>query len=113
MRTRCSWGEIAKASSWFICRCLIKLGICARSDVYCSFFFTLQEFAKELISLVDAMSRICNVQRETGWRRLLRPWNYVRNRIRRLRTSSSEKRKSGLKRRFCMFCDLHRRRSLR
>ncbi|KAH8107675.1 Fusaric acid resistance protein-like-domain-containing protein [Cristinia sonorae] len=33
------------------------------------FIFTLQEFAKELISLVDAMSRICNIRRAEAERR--------------------------------------------
>ncbi|KIP04140.1 hypothetical protein PHLGIDRAFT_93906 [Phlebiopsis gigantea 11061_1 CR5-6] len=58
------------------------------------FFFTLQEFAKEMISLIDAMSRICNIQRETNW--LLRPWRYVQRKIRRMRQTASEKRRSGL-----------------
>ena len=66
-----------------------------------SFFFTLQEFAKELISLVDAMSRICNIQRETGWRKILRPWNYMRTKIRRMRQTASEKRRSRLHKTFC------------
>jgi hypothetical protein len=47
------------------------------------------------------MSRICNLQRETGWQRLLRPWYYVRRKLRHMRVSASEKRKSGLRKRFC------------
>jgi len=40
-----------------------------------SFIFTLQEFAEELISLVDAMERIYNYERQrllqgSAWRRL-------------------------------------------
>lgn len=70
-----------------------------RLTVPSSFFFTLQEFAKEMISLTDAMSRICNIQRETSW--LMRPWRYVQRKIRRLRQTASEKRRSGLRRRVC------------
>lgn len=56
------------------------------------------------MSLVDAMSRICNIQKQKAervwWKKLLRPWEYVRDRVRRRRIAS-EKRRSGLSRRLC------------
>ncbi|KAK7692161.1 hypothetical protein QCA50_003780 [Cerrena zonata] len=50
------------------------------------FIFTLQEFAKELASLVDAMGRIYSIQRieaeqKRWWRSLVRPLIYMRGRI--------------------------------
>ncbi|THG95980.1 hypothetical protein EW026_g5766 [Hermanssonia centrifuga] len=65
------------------------------------FFFTLQEFARELVSLVDAMSRICEIQKQNaekrGWKSILTsPWKLVRSSVgsfRRRRTA--EKRRNA------------------
>jgi hypothetical protein len=69
-----------------------------------SFIFTLQEFARELISLVDAMERINLFEQQAasrswwGWLRSLFPMTLIKN------LPNGEKRESsGLKRRICMY----------
>lgn len=70
-----------------------------------SYIFTLQEFAKELISLVDAMTRICTIERanasRSSWKQLGSAFKSV---LRRASTRfAPEKRGRGtLSRRFCM-----------
>ncbi|CAL1706087.1 unnamed protein product [Somion occarium] len=70
------------------------------------FIFTLQEFAKELVSLVDAMGRICSIQRaeaeqRSWWASLIRPITLVCNKlVTKTRSSGSRPRlEKGLLRR--------------
>ncbi|KAI0338288.1 hypothetical protein BDW22DRAFT_1363174 [Trametopsis cervina] len=72
------------------------------------FFFTVQEFAKELVSLVDAMRRICNIQQANArsWRRFFTvPWRFLRTKVLRSGRSAGTRGhdKSGLRRRFSTF----------
>ncbi|OBZ71051.1 Uncharacterized protein C26F1.08c [Grifola frondosa] len=65
------------------------------------FIFTLQEFAKELISLVDAMGRICGIERANarhrGWReRMKRAIKSIRSKLTR-GGKKSETRRKGLR----------------
>ncbi|THH31394.1 hypothetical protein EUX98_g2773 [Antrodiella citrinella] len=57
-------------------------------NIFLVFIFTLQEFAKELISLVDAMSRICNIRRleaeKRGW------WHNLTARVARFRVKFTQ-----------------------
>ncbi|OCH91682.1 hypothetical protein OBBRIDRAFT_728270 [Obba rivulosa] len=68
------------------------------------FIFTLQEFTKELISLVDAVGRICSIERAKANRRGF--WKRLKSLVPRIpsswkRLTRREKRKqSGLHRRF-------------
>ena len=70
-----------------------------------SFFFTLQEFSKELVGLIDAMSRICEIQqfRSHNWlRRLLAlPWKLCSPKRGRPRGRSNAGRNATLSRRIC------------
>jgi hypothetical protein len=56
---------IMRLCFWFICEFLSR---CCydrpTADNACSFIFTLQEFAQELVSLIDAMSRIYTIEQD-------------------------------------------------
>ncbi|KAI0076130.1 hypothetical protein K474DRAFT_1663382 [Panus rudis PR-1116 ss-1] len=71
------------------------------------FIFTLQEFAKELASLVDAMGRICSIQRaqsegRSWWQTFLLPFSYMATRVRMYATMASAQREKqkGIRKRF-------------
>ncbi|KAI0694282.1 Fusaric acid resistance protein-like-domain-containing protein [Cytidiella melzeri] len=71
------------------------------------FFFTAQEFAKELVSLVDAMRQINNIRdaNAKSWKAIVTfPWNFVTARWRR-RSSHTRggRNKSGLRQRLSAF----------
>ncbi|KAH9949028.1 Fusaric acid resistance protein-like-domain-containing protein [Amylocystis lapponica] len=57
------------------------------------FIFTLQEFARELVSLVDAVGRICSIERANAARRGF--WNRFGRLVQIGRTSPREKRPGG------------------
>lgn len=78
---------------------------CADAELF-SFIFTLEEFATELTSLVDAMERIYNYERNRltwkGWFR--RSFNAMRARWRKFtswRSVPSHGRRPGLKHQLC------------
>jgi hypothetical protein len=108
-----------KLSSWFTCELhfgyqvivllfLNVLGLMSRS-----FIFTLQEFAQELVSLVDAMSRIYGIEQAKanrdrwGRRVLTEGYNSVGASLRRswIATKSSKLQRPNIQRRICM-CEL-------
>ncbi|TCD61379.1 hypothetical protein EIP91_008533 [Steccherinum ochraceum] len=75
------------------------------------FIFTLQEFAKELISLVDAMSRVCNIRRAQAEKRswwhtltapLLRLYSQMTQRGANGRSGES-KQKAGMRKRLSAY----------
>ena len=71
-----------------------------------SFIFTLQEYARELISLVDAMGRICNIERANAahsgpWSRLKSLFGCDSSTSRGVRSSDSRKH-TDLRKRLCM-----------
>jgi hypothetical protein len=77
----------------------------------CSFIFTLQEFAQELVSLVDAMGRIYTIEQHKatrytwGWGAFVEGYGSIISFLRRLwitgKPGKSERR--GLQRRICMY----------
>ncbi|KAI0798617.1 Fusaric acid resistance protein-like-domain-containing protein [Irpex lacteus] len=69
------------------------------------FFFTVQEFTKELIALVDAMTQICNIREANArsWRTLMSyPWNFLRARFGGRSSHVRDRNKAGLRQRFSM-----------
>ncbi|KAI0351344.1 hypothetical protein OH77DRAFT_1411233 [Trametes cingulata] len=73
-----------------------------------SYIFTLQEFARELISLVDAMSRVCSIERANAARNGL--WGKLKGTVlfsSRLRTTvgrgTREKRSKSMRKRLSAF----------
>lgn len=81
----------------------------------CSFIFTMQEYARELISLVDAMGRICSIERTNVARNALSGqlkrllglglyWKSGRNpRERSTRGRPTRGRSTSIRKRFCMY----------
>lgn len=100
-------------SFWYICEFFLGRGasfFTSYSPVTHSFIFTLQEFATELVSLVDAMARIYNqeqarVHRPPWWKRMFKGLRHRLSGLGRSSTSSRDDRKKrkrpGLKRTLC------------
>lgn len=107
-KIRPSVEQIAKGSSWYICEFLYQIINPVLKCGVGSFFFTLQEFAKESISLVDAMSRICEIQRANArrksWKHILSfPWRILRSRSRSIRRRTRTTQSATLSKRICMY----------
>jgi hypothetical protein len=72
-----------------------------------SFIFTLQEFARELVSLIDAMGRIYFIEQERAhrgsfWQRAIGKISKIYAILKPSNKPSAEKaERSGLRRRFC------------
>lgn len=101
LTTQC--GPTMNKSSWSICT-HYSWGICSKlaNSRPSSFIFTLQEFSREVVSLIDAMRRIYHYEKDCmnrghWWERIYRDTR------KRLSRSSSVPRlqKPGLKRTFC------------
>ncbi|KAI0088109.1 Fusaric acid resistance protein-like-domain-containing protein [Irpex rosettiformis] len=66
------------------------------------FFFTIQEFTKELISLVDAMTQICNIREANArsWKAFVTfPWKFLEIRLFSRTSDVGSQNKTGLRQR--------------
>ena len=108
-KTVCSLDPITSMFSWFTCKVIHHCHSSFVITLY-SFIFTLQEFARELVSLVDAMERIYTfeqarlVQRSFWWKTFVRIGQTLHGIRRWGKSGKSSQGRSGLRRTLCTCC---------
>lgn len=108
-KTVCSLEPITSTFSWFTCKVIHHCYSPFCITLY-SFIFTLQEFARELLSLVDAMERIYTFEQarlvqRSFWRKAFVRIAHTLHGIRHWgKSGKSSQGGSGLRRSLCTCC---------